>query len=493
MQQSLTRPLPGTAPTASRHDAWNLAPRWPVAVFSRLYKLVELLTLALGSAMGLAMGAWVLGALRPGNAALVLAAMALGSFEMLRLCRCYTWERLAGEEGFWRAPLVAAVMSALIAGTCFKLLGMPGWQAAQWMTAPLVVNGVLIGLLRGFTAERVQVWLRRGMFASRVAIVGNAAGAAFAQRLSADDAGRVMVLGRYSETRLHFDQPGDAAGNRRGDLDGLLLDCKLGRVDAVVLAVSPDERDRLRELTELLRPSAQDIYTVAECVDIAGPDARPTVLGQQSVLLLRARPVSGLQALSKAVFDWVAALVIFLVIAPLLVFVAVLIRLESPGPVLFRQLRVGYNNRLFWILKFRSMRNDSADALATQQTVRNDPRVTRVGAVIRKLSIDELPQLLNVLRGDMSLVGPRPHAPGTSADGKRVHELVDGYPCRHLVKPGITGLAQVRGFRGGMHTTQQVTDRLQADLEYSRRQSLWLDIKIIIMTVMREARSKRAF
>ena len=473
----------------SRLDAWNVAPRWTIPVFSRLFKLSELLSLLGGGVLSLAIAGHVFGALKLGSAALTLAAIGLGGFEALRLCRCYTWERLAGEEGVLLSGAIAAVACGGSAGACLLMLGMPGWDALRWGSLVSLIEGSAIVLLRLGVTDQVRHWRRRGMFTSRVAVVGDDIAAALLQRLSAEDASMIAAVGQYTENTAEFDE----RSGRRGDIDSLLLECRLGRIDAVILAVSPDERARLERLSSLLEPMTQDLYTFAECADIAGPDARPAALGQQSLLLLRNRPIGDLQALSKAVFDRAAATAIFMVIAPLLAVVALLIRLESPGPVVFRQLRVGYNNRLFWIFKFRSMRNDAADALATQQTVRDDPRVTRLGAVIRKLSIDELPQLFNVLKGDMSLVGPRPHAPGTSVDGKRVHELVKGYPSRHLVKPGITGLAQVRGFRGGMHTTQQVTDRLASDLEYARRQSVWLDIKIILMTVMREARSHRAF
>ncbi len=474
---------------ASRRLSWNTTPRSSIPVFSRIFKLIELMTLAAGALITGALIAWFWRGLQPGSAALAFTVSVVGGFEALRFARAYTWERLAGADGQVRWAGMAALATGLSSALCLILLGAPLMWAATWGGVSLVVTSLSIFVLRTLATDRLRHWLKAGRFMTKVAVVGDEAGAALVQRLSMDDPACIAVIGRYSEERVHHD---DRSG-RRGDLLSLLLDCKLGRVDAIVLAVPAQDRARLQRLSVLLQSCAQDIYTVAEAAEITGPEARPASLGLQSVLLIRENPLKDWRALSKDIFDRIGALGILAVTAPLLLAVATLIRLESPGPVLFRQLRVGYNNQLFWILKFRSMRNDVADALATQQTVRNDPRVTRIGAVLRKLSIDELPQLLNVLRGDMSLVGPRPHAPGTSADGHRVHTLVEGYPRRHLMKPGITGLAQVRGFRGGMYTTQQVADRLAADLEYIRRQSIWLDMKIIIMTVMREARSARAF
>ena len=228
-----------------------------------------------------------------------------------------------------------------------------------------------------------------------------------------------------------------------------------------------------------------------ELAEDAGPGARPSAVGPAPLLLISERPLKGMRRYSKIAFDYMAASLLLIALTPLIVLIALAIKLDSPGPVFFRQLRVGYNGQLFWIIKFRSMHHHASDRLAKEQTVDGDPRVTRVGRVIRRLSIDEWPQLLNVLRGEMSLVGPRPHAPGTSVDGQRVHHLLDDYDRRHLVWPGITGLAQVRGLRGGLHTTLQASDRLAADLEYIRRVSFWLDLKILILTFLRECRRGR--
>ena len=272
----------------------------------------------------------------------------------------------------------------------------------------------------------------------------------------------------------------------------LLHDCRLGEVDAVVLAALPANTSVLHRLQGALRDYAIDLYMLPEHVDVAGPFARPAMLAGQPMLLVSERPLNGWRSLTKTVFDRLGAGLILLMIAPFLTIVAGLILIDSRGPILFRQARVGYENKSFNILKFRTMHAHAADPLAATQTTKDDVRVTRAGRVLRRFSVDELPQLINVLSGDMSLVGPRPHALGTSAGGKRVDLLIDDYRRRHLVKPGITGLAQVRGFRGGMATFEHVSRRVQCDLEYIRRQSLWLDVKIIVLTLTREVFRGRA-
>ena len=189
---------------------------------------------------------------------------------------------------------------------------------------------------------------------------------------------------------------------------------------------------------------------------------------------------------SKRGFDIVVAFAALVFLLPVLVLVAILVKLETPGPVLFRQIRWGLGGRTFSVLKFRSMRTEQCDPTGVAQTVENDPRITRVGAFLRRSNLDELPQLINVLRGDMSLVGPRCHAVGMKAAGVRYEELVPEYHLRHVVRPGITGLAQMRGLRGPTDSAAKSRARIASDLFYIRSYSLTLDIKIILGTLRRE-------
>jgi len=191
---------------------------------------------------------------------------------------------------------------------------------------------------------------------------------------------------------------------------------------------------------------------------------------------------SGCNGRTKRAIDVVgAALLITILFVPMLL-IAVAIRLDSPGPILFRQRRIGFANLPFETLKFRTMQHRAGRMRTLRQTSRHDPRVTRVGAVLRRTSLDELPQLFNVLRGEMSLVGPRPHAPGTCAGGKPFELLTPRYPARHEVRPGMTGLAQVRGLRGETETEEKLLRRVEADLEYIENWSLWLDLTILLRT-----------
>lgn len=202
----------------------------------------------------------------------------------------------------------------------------------------------------------------------------------------------------------------------------------------------------------------------------------PTVVVASGPLLFRDR-------ILKRLFDIAFAVPAIIALLPVFVTAALAVKLTSPGPVFFRQARLGRNARPFMIYKFRSMRNDMADLTASQLTQKNDPRVTRVGDFLRRTSIDELPQLFNVLIGDMSIVGPRPHAPAAKAADSLYWEVDRRYWARHAIKPGMTGLAQVRGHRGPTDRHEDLVNRLQSDLEYVTNWSIWRDMRIILATL----------
>jgi exopolysaccharide biosynthesis polyprenyl glycosylphosphotransferase len=211
------------------------------------------------------------------------------------------------------------------------------------------------------------------------------------------------------------------------------------------------------------------------------------------LLELLGRPIGEWRSVVKSCEDKLLALLIVVLLTPLIVAIAVAIKLDSRGPVLFVQKRYGYGQRVFNVFKFRTMWAADADPLGEQLTRRDDPRVTRVGAFLRRTSLDELPQLLNVLRGEMSIVGPRPHPLHAKAADTLYHEAVNRYALRHRVKPGITGWAQINGWRGETETLEQIQRRIECDLFYMENWSLWLDLRILAGTLSCVVRGRNAF
>lgn len=205
--------------------------------------------------------------------------------------------------------------------------------------------------------------------------------------------------------------------------------------------------------------------------------------GDTPTMVVATGPLGLMERAVKRSFDLAVAGIALVLLAPLLVAVAIAVKLDTPGPVFFRQVRIGRGNEMFRMLKFRSMRAEQTDGAGHRSAARDDDRITRVGRFIRSTSIDELPQLFNVLQGNMSIVGPRPHALGSRAADKLFWEVDQRYWHRHSAKPGLTGLAQIRGFRGATLEEVDLANRLQADLEYLENWSIWRDLKILALTV----------
>ncbi|MHA1536705.1 MAG: exopolysaccharide biosynthesis polyprenyl glycosylphosphotransferase, partial [Alphaproteobacteria bacterium] len=239
---------------------------------------------------------------------------------------------------------------------------------------------------------------------------------------------------------------------------------------------------RLVEIMGKLRTAPVDVRLCPEGVAYQFTDRAYTDTRGVGMLNIYDRPMSSWASVIKRIEDRVLAVLILLFIMPLMAMIAIAVKLDSRGPVLFKQRRYGFNNQLIGVYKFRTLFHDLTDQNDETQVTKNDKRVTRVGAFLRRSKLDELPQFFNVLAGSMSIVGPRPHATRSKAGGKLFEEVVSEYFSRHRVKPGITGWAQVNGFHGETTTQEEIERRVEFDLYYIEKWSLWLDLKIILMT-----------
>jgi len=239
---------------------------------------------------------------------------------------------------------------------------------------------------------------------------------------------------------------------------------------------------RVLEMLKQLWVLPVDIRLSAHMSKLRFTSKAYSYVGDVPVFDMADRPISDWNLVFKWVFDRVVAVTALVLLSPVMIATAIAIKLNSPGPVFFRQKRHGFNNELIEIFKFRSMYIDDLDSGATKLVTRDDPRVTRVGRFIRRTSIDELPQLFNVLLGQLSIVGPRPHALEAKAANRLYHEAVDGYFARHRVKPGMTGWAQIHGWRGETDTLEKIMQRVHHDLYYIENWSPLLDFYIVLLT-----------
>jgi Undecaprenyl-phosphate glucose phosphotransferase len=255
------------------------------------------------------------------------------------------------------------------------------------------------------------------------------------------------------------------------------------RVTQVLVALPWSAESRIGQVTRQLRKLPVNVLLVPDMTAFQHARSRITEVAGLPMFNVSERPLEGWSPFIKRLEDLLLATLALIPALPVMILIALAIKLDSSGPVLFRQKRYGYNNRLIEVFKFRSMYCDRSDANAERQTTRNDDRITRVGRFIRKSSLDELPQLFNVLFGSMSIVGPRPHATATKAAGVLFEDAVAEYTARHRVKPGITGWAQINGYRGETDTLEKIEKRVEFDLQYIEMWSVYFDLYILVRTI----------
>jgi polysaccharide biosynthesis protein PslA len=356
----------------------------------------------------------------------------------------------------------------------------------------LFFSAVLLTASRGYLSRLLRRWIESGKLARRVAVIGAGEfSREFIERLRAEPHA-YTVVGLYDDRRSRI--PGIQEGVRvRGTVRDLLERSREEQIDLIVIALPLRAVERISRILEQIGSAVADICLTTDFAGFRYKSSQISSVGSNPVVLIDERPLKDWRAGKKFAFDIVIGSLVLVVLSPFLALIALAIRFDSPGPVLFRQPRLGFNNRLFTCYKFRSMHHEMTDLMGDRQVTRGDPRVTRLGKWLRALSLDELPQIFNVMKGNMSLVGPRPHPPNTKAADKLFSDVVAKYAFRHRVKPGITGWAQVNGWRGETKTVEQIENRVACDLAYIENWSVWFDLRIMMLTVTREILSRYAF
>jgi len=361
----------------------------------------------------------------------------------------------------------------------------------QWYAA-----GFLVQVALHFSIRELQIrLLRRAVEPENVLIVGTGRLARYLQnKISNNPWLGQRVVGclalpasesasaNISLTKLQVasDFASLAGSSVVGQFEEMLQVIDEQRIDTVYFAIPLDASELIEGMYFNLLDRHVAVHWVPDIYSMLLVNHSVREIAGLPVLTLSETPLTGTRLLFKAIEDIALSALVLLMVSPLLLLIAIAIKLDSPGPVFFRQPRNGWSGKTFHIWKFRSMHVHQAEGDVVRQATRNDPRVTRVGALLRKTSLDELPQLINVLRGEMSLVGPRPHAVQHDME---YSQRINTYFARHNIKPGITGLAQVRGLRGETANIEQMQQRVEADIEYINNWSVWLDVTILVRTL----------
>jgi len=339
----------------------------------------------------------------------------------------------------------------------------------------------ILSLIRAATGLLQRTLRARGINTRRYAVVGaNTLAFDLAQNIEQSPELGLRLVGFYDDRppQRTPDFPGDPA-RRIGNIADLAAAAREGRVDIVYITLPMRAEQRIKGVLEELADTTASVYLVPDFFVFQILHSRWTDIGGLPAVSIFENPLYGASRLAKRAVDLVLTTIALAVLAIPMAVIALLIKLTSRGPVFFRQKRYGLDGREIQVWKFRSMTVcENGDNVV--QAVRGDARVTRLGAILRKTSLDELPQLFNVLAGNMSLVGPRPHA---TAHNEAYRKRIFGYMLRHKVKPGITGLAQVSGWRGETDTLEKMANRVACDHRYIREWSLWLDLKILLRTI----------
>jgi len=378
--------------------------------------------------------------------------------------------------------LVTFVLFSLKVGEAYSR----GWIIGWW------AMGLVALTIDRLAAERVRDDLvSRGHLSEKYAIFGaDERARAMIERLKRHRGVEIVSIFDDRRTRV----PSEIAGIPvAGGIAELATAAQDSAIDRVIITLPITAGERIRDLVKTLYPLPLQIDVGVDATEGKINFRRGSRVADSLLLELYDRPLADWRWVAKACEDKLLSALVLLAISPLLLVIALAIKLDSPGPVLFRQKRHGFTGKVFEVLKFRTMYAAKADPLGEQLTQRNDPRVTRLGHYLRRTSLDELPQIINVLRGDMSLVGPRPHPLSAKAANIRYQDAIDHYALRHRVKPGMTGWAQVNGWRGETETLVQLQKRVEYDLFYIEHWSLWLDLEILARTASCFFRTKNTF
>jgi Undecaprenyl-phosphate glucose phosphotransferase len=424
-----------------------------------------------------------------------IAAISVLAMLAFQVADIYQVQAFRGhEKQYFRLASAWSVVFLLVIGVSF--FAKAGDQYSRvWLGSFYVIGLIALIGFRRILFLMVRRWTSEGRLTRRTAIVGGGApGEALIQALRSQRDSDVRMIGLFDDRGDDRSPLAQAGLAKLGSVDELVEFARRTRVDLVIFSLPISAEGRILQMLKKLWVLPVDIRLSAHSNKLRFRPRAYSYLGNVPVLDVFDRPITDWDVVMKWLFDRIVGGLALIALSPIMLLIAIAIKLDSRGPVLFKQKRYGFNNEKIEVYKFRSLRADQTDVNASKLVTRDDPRVTRVGRIIRKTSLDELPQLFNVvLAGNLSLVGPRPHALNAKAETKRYEEAVDGYFARHRVKPGITGWAQINGWRGETDTQEKILRRVEHDLYYIENWSLLFDFSILMKTPVTLLKAENAY
>jgi Undecaprenyl-phosphate glucose phosphotransferase len=426
-----------------------------------------------------------------------LAILAIGVISTLafQAADIYQVQAFRGyEKQYFRLASAWSVVFLIVIGMSF--FAKAGDEFSRvWLGTYYCVGLIVLMAFRRALFLMVRSWTKQGRLERRAVIVGaDEKGAALINALMAQKDSDIHIIGAFDD-RNDDRAPNAVSGlPKLGKVDDLVEFARRTRIDLVIFSLPISAESRILHMLKKLWVLPVDIRLAAHANKLRFRPRAYSYLGNIPVLDVFDKPITDWDVVMKWLFDKIIGTLALIALSPVMLITAIAIKLDSKGPVFFKQKRYGFNNELIEVYKFRSMRTDQCDATASKLVQKDDPRVTRVGRFIRKTSIDELPQLFNVVfKGNLSLVGPRPHAVHAKAENRIYDEAVDGYFARHRVKPGITGWAQINGWRGETDTQEKIQRRVEHDLYYIENWSVLFDLYILAATPFALAKTENAY
>jgi Undecaprenyl-phosphate glucose phosphotransferase len=426
------------------------------------------------------------------GALLGIAFMALLAFQAADI---YQVQAFRGyEKQYFRLASAWSVVFLLAMSFTF-LAKLGDYYSRVWLGSFYVIGLVCLVAFRRLVFLLVRRWTREGRLDRRTVIVGaDDRGEALIRSLATQRDSDVRLVGVFDDRGEVRTQANEAVRQKLGTVDDLVAFARKTRIDLVIFALPISAEGRILQMLKKLWVLPVDVRLAAHANKLRFRPRAYSYVGSVPMLDVYDKPITDWDVVIKWLFDKIVGSALLLLASPVMLLTATAIKLDSRGPVFFKQKRYGFNNELIEVYKFRSMHADKCDATASRLVQRGDARVTRVGKFIRKASIDELPQLINVVfKGNLSLVGPRPHAVHAKAEDRLYDEAVDGYFARHRVKPGITGWAQISGWRGETDTHEKIQRRVEHDLYYIENWSVLFDLFILAKTPLALAKTENAF